>query len=63
MPCLLAMIDVRKTPTQVALAFVLQLIVHFFIDFVLEPVVFGISVEIHSAPGWGQEGDLGARSY
>lgn len=48
LPCILAIIDVRKTPTQVLLAFVLQAIMHFFIDFVIEPVFFGISVEIHS---------------
>ncbi|CAK9113992.1 unnamed protein product [Durusdinium trenchii] len=48
MPCLLAMIDARKSPTQVAIAFVLQIIVHFVIDFMIEPVVFGFSVEIHS---------------
>jgi len=48
LPCILAMIDVRKTPTQVLLAFVCQLTVHFCIDFVIEPVFFGISVEIHS---------------
>merc|ERR1719199_1521415 len=48
LPCVLAIIDVRKTPTQVFIAFLSQLIVHFFIDFVVEPVFFGISVEIHS---------------
>ncbi|CAJ1330756.1 unnamed protein product [Effrenium voratum] len=48
LPCLLAIIDVRRTPTQVAIAFFMQIIVHFFIDFVIEPVIFGISVEIHS---------------
>jgi len=48
LPCVLAIIDVRRTPTQVVVALVSQLIVHFFIDFVVEPVFFGISVEIHS---------------
>jgi len=48
LPCILAIIDVRKSPTQVLLALVLQSLVHFTIDFVIEPVFFGISVEIHS---------------
>lgn len=48
LPCILAIIDVRKTPTQVLIAFLLQLVVHFCIDFFVEPVFFGISVEIHS---------------
>jgi len=48
LPCILAAIDVRKTPTQVFLAMVLQFLVHFSIDFLIEPVFFGISVEIHS---------------
>eukprot|EP00928_Gymnodinium_smaydae_P014826 TRINITY_DN15444_c0_g1_i2.p1 TRINITY_DN15444_c0_g1~~TRINITY_DN15444_c0_g1_i2.p1 ORF type:complete len:539 (+),score=107.65 TRINITY_DN15444_c0_g1_i2:155-1771(+) len=48
LPCILAVIDVRKTPTQVLVALVLQLVVHFLIDFFVEPVFFGISVEIHS---------------
>lgn len=48
LPCILAAIDVRKTPTQVFLAFTCQTAVHFIIDFVIEPVFFGISVEIHS---------------
>lgn len=48
LPCILAVIDVRKSPTQVFLALVLQFLVHFTIDFVIEPVFFGISVEIHS---------------
>lgn len=48
LPCILAVIDVRKTPTQVFLALICQLVVHFCIDFVIEPVFFGISVEIHS---------------
>ncbi|CAE8725136.1 unnamed protein product, partial [Polarella glacialis] len=48
LPCILAIIDVRKTPTQVLVAFLMQMTVHFCIDFVIEPVFFGISVEIHS---------------
>jgi len=48
MPCLLSGTDIRKTPTQVAVACLLQVFLHFFIDFVLEPLVFGISVQIHS---------------
>jgi len=48
LPCILAAIDVRKTSTQVLLALVLQFVVHFCIDFLIEPVFFGMSVEIHS---------------
>jgi len=48
LPCILAAIDVRKTPTQVLLALVLQFVIHFLVDFVIEPVFFGISVELHS---------------
>jgi predicted PurR-regulated permease PerM len=48
LPCVLAIIDVRKTLTQVFIAFLSQLVVHFFIDFVVEPVFFGRAVEIHS---------------
>lgn len=48
LPCILGIIDVRKTPTQVLIAFVLQMIVHFCIDFFIEPVFFGMSAEIHS---------------
>lgn len=48
LPCVLAIIDVRKTPPQVAVAFVMMMVMHFCIDFVVEPVFFGMSVEIHS---------------
>eukprot|EP00929_Paragymnodinium_shiwhaense_P069578 TRINITY_DN35086_c0_g1_i1.p1 TRINITY_DN35086_c0_g1~~TRINITY_DN35086_c0_g1_i1.p1 ORF type:complete len:652 (+),score=151.46 TRINITY_DN35086_c0_g1_i1:96-2051(+) len=48
LPCILAIIDVRKTPGQVLLALALQAAAHFCIDFFLEPVFFGISVEIHA---------------
>jgi len=48
LPCMLAVIDARKTPTQVFLALFGQIVVHFCIDFLIEPVFFGISVEIHS---------------
>jgi len=48
LPCILAIMDVRRTPTEVLLAFLGQIVVHICIDFVLEPVFFGISIEIHS---------------
>lgn len=48
MPCILAIIDVRKSFAQVMVALLSQMAVHFFIDFVVEPVFFGISAEIHS---------------
>jgi len=48
LPCILGIIDVRKTPTQVLVAFIMQMTVHFCIDFVIEPVFFGISVEMNS---------------
>lgn len=48
MPCMLSIIDVRKAPMQVAVAFIMQMFVHFLIDFLVEPVVFGISVEMNS---------------
>eukprot|EP00811_Abedinium_folium_P016682 NODE_2561_length_2189_cov_6.439379.p1 GENE.NODE_2561_length_2189_cov_6.439379~~NODE_2561_length_2189_cov_6.439379.p1 ORF type:complete len:350 (+),score=83.96 NODE_2561_length_2189_cov_6.439379:811-1860(+) len=48
LPCILALIDYRKTPAQVLLAFILQTIVHFCIVFLVEPVFFSMSSEIHS---------------
>mmetsp|Transcript_109846 Transcript_109846/g.295493 ORF Transcript_109846/g.295493 Transcript_109846/m.295493 type:complete len:574 (+) Transcript_109846:64-1785(+) len=48
LPCILAIMDVRRTPAEVLLAFLGQIVVHICIDFVLEPVFFGISIEIHS---------------
>merc|ERR1712032_358303 len=48
LPCVLAMVDIRKTPEQVLVAFLSQIVVHFFIDFMVEPIFFGMSVEINS---------------
>jgi predicted PurR-regulated permease PerM len=48
LPCILAIVDVRKTPTQVLVAFVLQSFAHFCIDCFVEPMFFGMSMQIHS---------------
>lgn len=48
LPCLIALLDVRKTLTQVAAAFISQLILHFTIGNFVEPIVFGTTEEIHS---------------
>lgn len=48
LPCVLGAIDDRKDPLRVVLAFVLQLVLHIFIDYFIEPVFFGMSAEVHS---------------
>jgi len=48
LPCILAAIDIRKTPTQVLLALILQSVDPICIEYLIEPVFFGMSAEIHS---------------
>jgi len=48
LPCVIALLDVRKTLYQVVAAFTAQFILHFTIANFVEPVVFGTTEEIHS---------------
>mmetsp|Transcript_65872 Transcript_65872/g.157468 ORF Transcript_65872/g.157468 Transcript_65872/m.157468 type:complete len:524 (-) Transcript_65872:29-1600(-) len=48
MPCIIALLDVRKSLTQVVAAFIAQFALHFTIANFIEPIIFGISEEIHS---------------
>jgi len=47
-PCFIALMDVRKHIAQVVAAFLAQFALHFTIANFIEPIVFGISEEIHS---------------
>lgn len=48
LPCVLGIIDVRKSPTQVLFALVLTLSINFGVQLIVEPVWFNVSMEIHS---------------
>jgi hypothetical protein len=48
LPCVIALLDVRKTLFQVAAAFGMQFFLHFTIANFVEPVIFGTTEEIHS---------------
>eukprot|EP00441_Pelagodinium_beii_P009566 CAMPEP_0197693816 /NCGR_PEP_ID=MMETSP1338-20131121/113020_1 /TAXON_ID=43686 ORGANISM="Pelagodinium beii, Strain RCC1491" /NCGR_SAMPLE_ID=MMETSP1338 /ASSEMBLY_ACC=CAM_ASM_000754 /LENGTH=608 /DNA_ID=CAMNT_0043276605 /DNA_START=97 /DNA_END=1923 /DNA_ORIENTATION=+ len=48
LPCLITLLDVRKSFFQVAAAFFAQFFLHFNIANFVEPVVFGSTEEIHS---------------
>jgi len=48
LPCLITLLDIRKSLYQVAAAFFAQFFLHFNIANFVEPIVFGTSEEIHS---------------
>jgi len=48
LPCMLGTVDIRKSNAQVVAALLVQVGVHLLIDFFIEPIFFGISVEMHS---------------
>jgi len=47
-PCLIAYLDIRKSLYQVIAALIAQLVLHFNISNFVEPIVFGVTEEIHS---------------
>jgi len=48
LPCVIALLDVRKSFYQVSAAFLAQFFLHFNIANFVEPVVFGTTTDIHS---------------
>lgn len=48
LPCVLAIIDVRKSTGQVIVGFIVQCAIHLTISNFVEPVFFGASAELHS---------------
>eukprot|EP00931_Biecheleriopsis_adriatica_P061429 TRINITY_DN36934_c0_g1_i1.p1 TRINITY_DN36934_c0_g1~~TRINITY_DN36934_c0_g1_i1.p1 ORF type:complete len:767 (+),score=145.21 TRINITY_DN36934_c0_g1_i1:55-2301(+) len=48
LPCVIALLDVRKSFYQVSAAFIAQFFLHFNIANFVEPVVFGTTEKIHS---------------
>jgi len=48
LPCLIALMDIRKSTSQVLWAFLAQFFLHFNIANFVEPIVFGTTEEIHS---------------
>lgn len=47
-PCVISLLDARKSLTQVTMAFFVQFFLHFNIANFVEPMVFGSSEDIHS---------------
>mmetsp|Transcript_44411 Transcript_44411/g.105208 ORF Transcript_44411/g.105208 Transcript_44411/m.105208 type:complete len:625 (+) Transcript_44411:51-1925(+) len=48
LPCGLGLLDARVSPGQVILAFIVQVVLHLFFDYFIEPIFFGMSAEVHS---------------
>lgn len=48
LPCVIALLDVRKSLSQVLVAFLAQFFLHFTIANFVEPVIFGTTEKIHS---------------